>query len=282
MEITALRSSRTATKQEDAPVDRPALRIAISLTVLGGWIVIGLFALEEVALLEMLSWGVSLLALCYAIAVRFMVDARQRARLRLTAETAADSERRKISLDLHDGAIQPYLGLKLGLEALRRKAAADNPLAGDIDELYRMTQESIAELRGYVRVLAEGRQRAAALAEGLRRQIERFRVFYRLDVTLDMPPDLEVDERLAAELVSMVGEGLSNIGRHTDARKASIRLSSIDGEVVLHIADHGAGRADWRPFTPVSLMRRAERLRGRVEIAPQASGGTVVRIGIPI
>ena len=54
------------------------------------------------------------------------------------ASDAAALERKKIALDLHDTAIQPYIGLKLGLAALCKKADPANPLIDDLDKLLAM------------------------------------------------------------------------------------------------------------------------------------------------
>lgn len=200
------------------------------------------------------------------------------------ASDAADTERRKISLDLHDSAIQPYLGLKLGLEALRRKAEPGNKLAADIDDLFHMTQDSIAELRGYVRLLGgRAERRTAALMDGLQRQVERFRGFYGFKVDVNFLSDVNLNDRLAAEVVHMIGESLSNIGRHTASRQVTINLSSSDDRFVTQIINHGVDTdAPWQRFTPVSLTRRAQHLGGSVEVAPQANGGTAVCVTIPL
>ena len=73
------------------------------------------------------------------------------------ASDAASQERLKIALDLHDTAIQPYIGLKMGLSALRNKASADNPLVEDLDKLQDMAAQVIGDLRRYA---GRGAQRA--------------------------------------------------------------------------------------------------------------------------
>jgi len=45
---------------------------------------------------------------------------------------ASEHERQRISRDIHDSAIQPYIGLKLGLEALRRNMPTDEAIAGGL------------------------------------------------------------------------------------------------------------------------------------------------------
>lgn len=225
----------------------------------------------------------ALAALAYAVAVWVASERAQKQQLRMLAELAGAAERRQISLDLHDGALQPYLGLKLGLEALCRKVEPGNPLAHDIEELHRMTQESISDLRGYVRAL-DGRRQAPTvpLRQGLTRQVERFERFYGYSVDLAVPAGLVLDDGLAAAVLQMVGEGLSNVGRHTDARRATVSLVQRDEGLVVEIANDRGGGDACGPFTPASLVRRAQQLGGRVEVDALADGATVVRILIPL
>lgn len=197
---------------------------------------------------------------------------------------AADRERKRISLDLHDSALQPYLGLKLGLESLRRKVGPDNPLAKDVDDLCAMTRDSIAELRGYVGVLNHQLAKSAAsLREGLRIQVERFRGFYGIEVEVNYLSEMNLNDTLTTEILHMISESLSNIGRHTTSRRVTINLSSRDELLVTQIINQGGGgETMWRSFTPVSLSRRAERLGGHVRVARQPNGGTAVMVTIPL
>jgi GAF domain-containing protein len=51
------------------------------------------------------------------------------------ASDAANRQRQKISRDLHDSTIQPYIGLKLGLEALELKCAAGESIEKDVEKV---------------------------------------------------------------------------------------------------------------------------------------------------
>ena len=62
---------------------------------------------------------------------------------------AAEQERFSISRDLHDTTIQPYIGLKLGLEALSREAGENNPLSKRIGDLIDMAEMTVVDLRDY-------------------------------------------------------------------------------------------------------------------------------------
>src|SRR5439155_4361405 len=71
---------------------------------------------------------------------------------RLILEAAAE-DRKKIARDLHDGAIQPYIGIRIGLDTLRRKAAAENLGSEDVDRLIEMSENGLSDLRHFVSAL---------------------------------------------------------------------------------------------------------------------------------
>lgn len=200
------------------------------------------------------------------------------------ASQAAVHERRKISRDLHDSTIQPYIGLKIGLEALLRKVPADNPLITEIEDLCRMTNDGIAELRNYVGGLKNQKDTPSKLFfQAISRLAEKFTRFYGIEVKVSANPDLRINDRLAAELVQIVSEGLSNIRRHTQARHATINLRCEDDNLIAQIINHGvAGNAAFVPFTPRSIAERTAHLGGRTEVTQWGDGSTAVTVEIPL
>lgn len=61
------------------------------------------------------------------------------------ASGAAEEERRRIARDLHDSVIQPYIGLQIGLAAVRQKLAAGGAeVASDIERLIEMTSVGVS------------------------------------------------------------------------------------------------------------------------------------------
>lgn len=223
-----------------------------------------------------LAWAGIAVAAAVILAAAAIIACRHALRRRIDecVADAAARERSRISLDLHDGTIQPYLGLRFGLEALARKLDDDDPLAPEVGELCRMTQESIDELRGYVRVLDGGGARNPGLHEGLRRQVERFGRLYGIEVATRVRADVDIEPPLADEVVRMIGESLANVGRHTSSRQATVDVAAGDGELRAEVVDEGGGGA-WRRFEPVSLRRRAEALGGAVAVAPHGAGSAV-------
>ena len=199
------------------------------------------------------------------------------------ASEAAERERQKISRDIHDSTLQPYIGLKLALEALRRGIDAHHPLASEIDELIAMSGDSITELRGYVRGLKDtAAAQETVFVPALRREAEKFSNFYDINVEVIAENDLSITERLAAEAFQIVREGLSNVRRHTEARRAVIQVRCCDNHLILLIENDGAsGSEDAPSFIPRSITERALALGGSAQVVRQ-DGHTTVSVDIPV
>lgn len=198
------------------------------------------------------------------------------------ALSIASQERNRISRDLHDGTIQPYIGLKLALEALRRRLGDEDPLVREVDELIRMAADGISELRSYVGRLRE-RERARStepLVHGVRCQAEKFSAFHGIATEVTADGEVCVSARLYDEAIQMVREALSNVRRHTCATRAAVALRAADGCLTIEVANDTRGE-QVAAFRPRSIAERVEELRGRLEIRC-AGGETVVSIEVPL
>jgi len=199
------------------------------------------------------------------------------------ASQAAEYERQKISRDIHDSAIQPYIGLKLGLEALRRNLSNDDPAADGLAELVERTDSVIGDLRTYVGDLQDSGsgQRSNVLTSSVERHAKQLGEFYGIEVDVKIATTTNMNERLAAEIFQIVREGLSNIRRHTNSAEARIRMTSSNGDIVLDIENDSAAEGQ-SIFTPRSITERALALGGRVSVNVSHSGCTIVSVLIPM
>jgi len=197
------------------------------------------------------------------------------------ASQASEYERQRISRDIHDSAIQPYIGLKLGLEALRRHMTNGDEVAGGLAELVERTDSVIRDLRTYVGVLqgpASG-EHSNVLSSSVERHAKQLGEFYGIAVDVRVATTANMNNRLAAEVFQIVREGLSNIKRHTSSAAARIRMTSLNGDMVLDIEnDASAGES----FTPRSITERAIALGGRVSVNVSEAGCTIVSVVIPM
>jgi signal transduction histidine kinase len=200
------------------------------------------------------------------------------------ASQASEYERQRISRDIHDSAIQPYIGLKLGLEALRRNMSHDDPVAGGLAELVERTDSVIRDLRTYVGGLQgpASAQRINVLTSAVERHAKQLGEFYGIAVDVKIATTANMTDRLAAEIFQIVREGLSNIKRHTHSAAARISMTSLNGDIVLDIENDYAAGENRSTFTPRSITERVIALGGRVSVKVSDGGCTIVSVVIPM
>jgi signal transduction histidine kinase len=199
------------------------------------------------------------------------------------ASDAADRQRQKISRDLHDSTIQPYIGLKLGLEALELKCAAGESIEKDVEKLIRLTDSTIAELRGFVSSLKGEADEVEGnvLILAVKQQALKFKEFYDIDMRVEATDGFQLNDSLAAETFQILSEGLSNIKRHTKAKNGTIRIYRDGGKLFLEIENENREPSAAFAFVPKSIAGRAESLGGASRVERPA-GLTKVLVEIPL
>lgn len=200
------------------------------------------------------------------------------------ASEAALQERKKMSLNLHDTAIQPYIGLKLGLCALQHKAALDNPLRSDLEKLIAMAEKVISDLRQYAKTFKTGTlSQESVFLKVLRQQAAQMQEFYGVNIDISMASEIAVSDRLSTEVVQMVREGLANICKHTVAQRGFIKIECVNGWLRIQIENESVGLDQkLADFVPRSLSERAAGLGGTVHVMQIPQGNTVVHVEIPV
>ncbi|HEX8179692.1 MAG TPA: histidine kinase [Pyrinomonadaceae bacterium] len=201
------------------------------------------------------------------------------------ASNAAEQERQRLARDIHDSVIQPYLGLQYRLAAIRNKLAAGGAdVAADLERLYQSTADEVNGLRGFVRGLKDSDERRGDLAAAVQRFAAQFGDDYGIEVQVECAGRLNVNDRLAAEVIRFVHEGLSNVRKHTRAARVTLSLGCGERDCILRIENDGAPEdVEVRPrFTPRSITERARELGGHVRVERAGPDRTVVTIEIPL
>jgi signal transduction histidine kinase len=216
-----------------------------------------------------------------------------RSRLREVAAralNAAEEERRRISLELHDDASQRLAAI---LMRLRLARSVTDGAAKDavLEEVRRELAETADGLRRYAQGL-----RPPALDElGLAAAIESH--VRHLSEAVSIPVEVQIEgvgrlEAHEAELAlyRIVQEAITNALRHSRARRIRVRLERCDGTVVATVEDDGVGFDTARLLTSphgerglglFGMRERAEYVGGRVDVRSTLGRGTVVRAAVP-
>ncbi len=225
-----------------------------------------------------------------AAAARFaLVNARLHAEVRAQLETvkesrariatAADTERRRIERDLHDGAQQRLVALALELRSAQRGLGEgadpelDLLLASTADELH----VAVEELRSLAHGIHPGALTQAGLASALEALAARAPIPVAVDATTErFPPEVEVTAYFVAS------EALTNVVKHAQASKAAVRASREAATLVIEVSDDGVGGAAADNGSGLhGLADRVEAQGGRLSVDSARGAGTRVRGEIP-
>jgi len=196
------------------------------------------------------------------------------------ATSAAEHERQRLARDIHDSVIQRYIGLQYKVAAIRNKLAQGANVSADVDHLFAMTVNEVHNLRGFAQGLKESDLREGFLP-AVRRFASQFSDNYNLEVQVVSEDEIIIKDRLAAELIQIVQEGLSNIRKHTNATIGRISVQRVNGSVALTIENNRA-RVDETTFTPRSIAERVHELGGEVNVICGPDDRTIVKVQIPL
>jgi signal transduction histidine kinase len=227
-----------------------------------------------------------------AVAAVAIANARLHCQVRALAIT---EERERIAREMHDSLAQ-VLGFvnakaqatEVLLESGQRERAADQlrQMAETARSAYADVREGILGLRTS---LDGGRGLVDALDEYLARWREQSGIVAGLDVTdlreASLSPLAEV------QVLRIVQEALTNVRKHSGARRVRVRLATDGGHLVTTIADDGTGfaedNADQSPrgvprFGLSTMRERAESLGGTFEVTSRPGVGTCVTVRLPM
>jgi signal transduction histidine kinase len=187
----------------------------------------------------------------------------------------ADSERRRIQRDLHDGAQQRLVSLLLNVRLARRD---DTAAASMLDTVAIELAAALAELRA----LAAGVLPPVLADHGLGAAVEELAFRSPLPVAIEEMPAGRLPEQVEAAAYFVVAEALTNVAKHAGAGRATVRVSCARAAVRIEIRDDGSGGADAARGSGLrGLADRVAALGGRLLCESRAGHGTRLTAEIP-
>ncbi len=207
---------------------------------------------------------------------RHQAAALRRSRARVIE--AADSERRRVGRNLHDGAQQRLVAVGNLVKLAQRKVDRGD----DASDVLRLVGDELGEAQAELRDLARGLHPVALAERGLRSALESLTVGCDIPVTLDVrPEELPDDVEVAAYFI--VSESLTNATKYAGAGAVRIRVAPEGHALVVEVADDGRGGADPAFGTGLrGLADRIDALGGRLDIDSPPGTGTRVSARLPL
>ena len=226
-------------------------------------------------------------------------DARQEARV-LTQQLAQvqDDEREQLSYRLHDGVLQNLIFLTrqsaFCADALQHQKLPTSQIVYHIEQLQKITEESIHDLRNICRGLYPIAVETVGLAAALRwlaqSTMETHHVLTMLDCD-ERVADAPFPRTVERSIFTLINEGVTNAVKHAYASTIEIGLRRTPLGFSIWVRDNGSGMAQPPNLGQLAGMGhlglagmrvRVERLGGvlRIESAPQQ--GTTIAFDLPL
>jgi PAS domain S-box-containing protein len=193
---------------------------------------------------------------------------------------AADSARRKIERDLHDGAQQRLVALALNARVARSRIDAEPESAGPfLDNLLEELMAASTELRE----LARGIHPAVLTDRGLAPAVAALAARAAVPVEIVELPDDRAPTTAEAAAYFTVAEALTNVAKYARATQATIRIAKEDGALVVEVRDDGVGGARASAGSGLSgLADRVDAVDGSLRVISPPGEGTLIRAVLPI
>jgi len=189
---------------------------------------------------------------------------------------AADTERRRVERDIHDGAQQHLLATRLSLTL-----AAERLRRGDVEGAREVVAEADGQLEAAVdelRALAHGIYPAVLTDEGIGAALEVLARRLPVPVRLIEVPIGRLSAAVETAVYFMASEALTNVVKHANATDVAVSVQRRGARLVVAIDDDGVGGAREGQGSGLRGLRdRVEALGGELEIASAPGCGTRLR-----
>jgi len=194
-------------------------------------------------------------------------------------------DRERIAKELHDGVIQSLFAVGMGLQGTAIMSG-DEELSSRIESAVAELDRVIRDLRNYIFGLRPGILADRQLDQALRALGEEFEQKSGVVTVVDVDANAasELSAR-AGDVVQLVRESLSNVGRHADASTVRVSLYREGASVVVEVDDDGTGfdpETARRGECLTNLENRASALGGKALVESGPDQGTTVRLVLPL
>lgn len=211
----------------------------------------------------------------------------QLAELSAHVEKVKEKERTRIAREIHDDLGGNLTAIKMAMALMKKRLPPEDTALAErasyVDALVDRTIEAVHRISVDLRPSILDFGIVAAIdwqAREFEKQLGIPCEFESNNKEVDLHPDQ------ATALFRIFQEALTNIGKHANASRVTVRLARTNRSVRLHIIDNGCGIESTDRLKPKSfgirgMVERASALGGQLSVCNAPGGGTEVALKIP-
>ena len=195
----------------------------------------------------------------------------------------AESERRRIERDLHDGVQAQLVTLAMDLGMARQKLAAghdaDPAVLALVERAHDDSKRAVSELRNLVR----GIHPAVLTDRGLDAAVSALAARSPIPVEVNISLATRPPATLESAAYFVIAEALTNAAKHSGASLIRVDVRVVDGRLRVEVSDDGCGGADAEHGGGLAgLAGRLAAVEGRLRVASPIGGPTAVLAELPL
>lgn len=201
--------------------------------------------------------------------------------------TVREQERLHIAREIHDELGQLLTVLKMDVSWLNKKLQPEEgPIRDKITDLSALLDTTVKTVRRISSELRPSLIDDLGLVAAMEWHIDEFRKRSGIEVINDLPEtEIQLSDSVKIGLYRILQESLTNVARHSHAKKVEVMLLRTQNQLILSIKDDGIGfdesKRKKKTLGLIGAKERAEAIGGTYSITGEPGKGTCVEVVIP-
>lgn len=204
-------------------------------------------------------------------------------------QNVREEDRAHIAREIHDELGQQLTVLKMDVSWINKKiATTDETIKEKMKDLLAMLDQTVRTVRRISSELRPSLLDDLGLIAAMEWQLQEFKKRSDIKTSFTAPEnEIKLPDMVKTGLFRIFQESLTNVVRHSNAKKMVISLEYKNNDFILSIADDGKGFdkdkiADKRTLGILGMKERTSMIGGKYEITSEPGKGTVVVVTVPL
>jgi signal transduction histidine kinase len=203
-------------------------------------------------------------------------------------QTVREEERKNIAREIHDELGQALTGLKLDIAWMKRRLPREHEMMSQCASIIERIDQTANAVRRIATELRPSVLDQLGLAAAIEWQGQEFGARTGIEIVMELADDGDdVPDDIGSSAFRILQESLTNVARHANATRATIKLTRSPTDLTLEVSDNGVGCAagcldGTRSLGLVGMRERALACGGQFKIFGTPGSGTTVLLRVPL